>query len=62
MPETPFDADRHLDAGLAALRLELKPEWRPQVVAHLAAIARSAEPVMAARLGDDVEPAPVFEA
>lgn len=62
MPETPFDADRHLDAGLAALKLEMKPEWRPQVIAHLAAIARSADMVMAAKLGDDVEPGPVFEA
>lgn len=62
MPETPFDADRHLDAGLAALRLEMKSEWRPQVIAHLVAIARSADMVMAAKLGDDVEAAPVFEA
>lgn len=62
MTATPFDPNSHLDAGLTTLGLALQPDWRPTVVAHLAAIAKAADLVMAAKLGDDVEPAPVFEA
>jgi hypothetical protein len=61
MAETQFDPDRHLDAVLPTLGLTLPPEWRPAVVAHLAAIQKAADSVMAVKLGDDVEPAPVFE-
>jgi hypothetical protein len=46
---------------LPTLGLTLPPEWRPAVVAHLAAIQKAADSVMAMKLGDDVEPAPVFE-
>lgn len=62
MAEPTFDPDRHLDSGLTALGLSIDPAWRPSVRAHLAAIAKAADLVQAAKLGDDVEAAPVFEA
>lgn len=62
MRDTPFDPDRHLDAGLAALGLTIAPEWRPAALAHLIAIEKAAGLVMAAELDDAVLPAPLFVA
>jgi len=59
--EPPFDAEAYVAAMTPALALTVRPEWRPQVVAHVAAIAAAAELVVSFPLSDEAEPAPVFE-
>ena len=56
----PFDAEAHVDHMARVLDLPIDPEWRPTVVATLAATARIAALVTDFRLDDHVEPAPVF--
>jgi hypothetical protein len=56
-----LDPETHLAAMEKALDLPIRPEWRPQVLAHIAAIARAADLVMALDLPEDTEAAPVFE-
>jgi hypothetical protein len=58
----PFDPEAHVDHMSAVLDLEIAPEWRPGVVASLAATAAAAALVIDFALGDDVAPAPVFRA
>ena len=57
----PFDAEAHADHMATVMELTIRPEWRPTVVANLAATARIAELVIAFPLPDEIEPAPVFE-
>jgi hypothetical protein len=54
--------ERFVDAGALALRLPLKPEWRPAVVANLQIILRLSALVDECSLPDEAEPAPVFRA
>ncbi len=60
--KSPFDAEAHVDHMSGILEIEIAPEWRPGVVAAIAATAAAAELVTEFPLGDDVEPAPVFRA
>ncbi len=57
----PFDAERHFDAMLASHGLAIAPEWRADALAHLVALKRAADLVMAFDLPDDAEPANLFE-
>lgn len=59
---SPFDAEAHVDHMSGILEIEIAPEWRPGVVAAIAATAAAAALVMEFPLGDEVEPAPVFRA
>ena len=56
-----FDAEAHCDHMAAVLGLEIRPEWRLSVVDNLKVTRAIAEAVLSFPLGDDVEPAPVFE-
>lgn len=60
MSQLPFDAGRHLDTGLATLGLPIAEEWRPDAVAHLEALKRAADLIMALDLPEDAEPAAIF--
>lgn len=57
-----FDAQAHVDHMAGVMRLDIAPDWRPGVVANMAATAAAAALVLAFPLDDSVEPAPVFEA
>ena len=56
-----FDAGSHADHMAKVMELDVLPEWRATVVAHLIATAAAADRVMSFQLDDHVEPAPVFE-
>jgi hypothetical protein len=60
MDEAALDA--MIDAGTAALGIEMQPEWRPAVRMHLAISLNLAATVLEAPLGDHLDPAPVFRA
>jgi hypothetical protein len=60
MVEAKFDAAAHVALMETALGLTIGPDWRPAVIAHLAAIARAGDLVMAFDLPEGVEPAPVY--
>ena len=57
----PFDADAHADHMATVAGLDIRPEWRADVIATLAATAAIAAPLLAFPLEDHVEPGPVFE-
>jgi hypothetical protein len=61
MTTAPFDAEAHAEHMAGLMGLNILPEWRATVVAHLVATAAAAERVMSFPLDDHVEPAPVFE-
>jgi Protein of unknown function (DUF4089) len=54
--------DALIDAGMAALGIEMKAEWRPAVRMHLAISLGHAATVLEAPLSDHLDPAPVFRA
>jgi len=58
--KTPFDAEGYVDAALAALGLEVNPEWKPGIIAHFRRTAEIAQAFLDFPLADDDEPAPVF--
>jgi hypothetical protein len=60
MDEAALDA--MIDAGTAALGIEVKPEWRSAVRMHLAISLGHAQAVLEAPLPDHLDPAPVFRA
>ena len=60
MEEAALDA--LIDAGTAALGIDLKPEWRLAVRMHLAISLAHAATVLEAQLPDHLDPAPVFRA
>ena len=53
---------RMVDALALAHGLTIEPDWRPSVLANMAAIAGAARLVMVYPLDDADEPAPVFSA
>ena len=57
----PFDAEAHADHMAIVMELTILPEWRPTVIANLAATARAAALVTESPLSAEAEPAPVFE-
>jgi hypothetical protein len=57
----PFDAEAHVAHMAPVMGLDIRPEWKLQVVAHIAATAAAAELVLSFPLEDHAEPAPVFE-
>jgi Protein of unknown function (DUF4089) len=60
MDEAALDA--LIDAGTAALGIEMKAEWRQAVRMHLAISLGHAATVLEADLPDHLDPAPVFRA
>jgi hypothetical protein len=54
--------DAWIDAGTAALRIAVQPEWRQAIRMHLEISLGHAESVLAAELSDHLDPAPVFHA
>jgi hypothetical protein len=54
--------DAYIDAAAAALAIPIKPEWKPEIRAHLTVTFRLAALVGEKELSDDAEPAPVFKA
>ncbi len=56
------DLDALIDAGCAALRIPIEPEWRRTVRASLSVTLHFAALVEAHALPDEAEPAPVFRA
>jgi hypothetical protein len=60
-PKPPgFDAEVWLDATAPALGLNIDPDWRHGVLAHLSVAAAMAALVAETELDTRVEPAPVF--
>jgi Protein of unknown function (DUF4089) len=60
MDEAALDA--LIDAGTAALGIEMKAEWRQAVRMHLAISLGHAATVLEIPLSDHLDPAPVFRA
>jgi hypothetical protein len=60
MDEAALDA--LIDAGTSILGIDIKPEWRPAVLLHLAISLGHAAAVLEAPLSDHLDPAPVFRA
>ncbi|MDR3533919.1 MAG: DUF4089 domain-containing protein [Rhodopila sp.] len=54
--------DALIDAGTAAVGIEMKAEWREAVRMHLAISLGHATTVLDAELSDHLDPAPVFRA
>lgn len=54
------DLERLLDGAIGAFALDVKPEWHREAMAYLRNVADAARFVMAADLGDEAEPAPVY--
>lgn len=54
--------DAMIDAGMALLGIDVKPEWRQAVRMHLAISLGHSETVLAMPLPDELDPAPVFRA
>ncbi|WP_428484957.1 DUF4089 domain-containing protein [Rhodopila sp.] len=54
--------DAWINAGTAALDIEVKPDWRSAVRMHLRISLDHAKTVLAADLDDHLDPAPVFRA
>ncbi|MDR3496513.1 MAG: DUF4089 domain-containing protein [Ancalomicrobiaceae bacterium] len=57
-----FDVEAYVALMAATLGLTILPDWRPGVVANMAAVKRAADLVTGLDLGDHAEPAPVFTA
>ena len=51
-----------IDAGTAALGIEMKAEWLQAVRLHLAISLDHAAAVLETPLADSIDPAPVFQA
>ena len=60
MPDSTFDAAKHVDHMAAVLGLAIDPEHMPGVVANMARTAEIAELVTGFPLSDDAELAPTF--
>jgi hypothetical protein len=60
MDEAALDA--LVDAGTAALGIEMKADWRAAVRMHLAISLNHAAIVLQTPLADHLDPAPVFRA
>ena len=60
MPDSTFDAAKHVDHMAAVLGLAIDPEHRPGVVANMARTAEIAELVTGFPLSDDAELAATF--
>jgi hypothetical protein len=60
MDDTQLDA--LIDAGTAALGIEMQPEWRDAVRMHLVISLSHAQTVLDEPLSDHLDPAPVFRA
>ena len=56
------DLDGLIDAGAAALGIAIEPEWKPGIVANLAAVLNAATAQTEFELPDEAEPAATFEA
>jgi hypothetical protein len=56
------DLDRLLDTSAAALGIAIEPEWKPGIVANLAAVLNAATVQAEFELPDEAEPAPTFAA
>jgi Protein of unknown function (DUF4089) len=56
------DLERLIDASAAALGIAIAPEWKPGIVANLAAVLNAATLQAEFELPDEAEPAPTFEA
>jgi hypothetical protein len=56
------DLERLIDASAAALGIAIEPEWKPGIVANLAAVLNAAALQAEFELPDEAEPAPTFEA
>jgi hypothetical protein len=54
--------DAWIDAGTAALGIEINPDWRAAVRMHLRISLGHAKAVLDAAVPDDTDPAPVFRA
>jgi hypothetical protein len=54
--------DAWIDAGTAALGIDMKPDWRVAVRMHLRISLDHAKTVLNADLDDHLDPAPVFQA
>jgi hypothetical protein len=61
MMETTFDPEALVDASAPLLKLALTPESRAQTIIHLGIAAELAELILAAEIGDEHEPAPVYQ-
>jgi len=59
---TDAELDAFIDACAPALGLTIAAEWRDPVRANLAVTFRMADLVLAFKLPDDADPAPVFVA
>ncbi len=51
-----------IDAGTAAIGIEMQPEWRSAVRMHLAISLSHARTLLEMPLDDHLDPAPVFRA
>ena len=56
------DLDALIDAGTAALGIEMQPDWRVAVRMHLAISLGHAQVVLDEPVDDHLDPAPVFRA
>ncbi|WP_248304465.1 DUF4089 domain-containing protein [Breoghania sp. L-A4] len=56
----PFDAAAHVAHMETVMGLTIEEDWRPSVVANMAATAAAAALVLDFPLDDEIEPAPVF--
>jgi hypothetical protein len=54
--------DALIDAGSAIYGFDIEPEWRAAIRMHLTISLGHAATVLAADVGDHVDPAPVFRA
>ncbi len=54
--------DEFVIEAAQAMGIAVRPEWAPDVRAHLELMLRMAETVLAHGLADEAEPAPVFRA
>jgi len=57
-----FDPKSHVAHMEKIMGLPIEDDWRPLVVAHIAATQKAAELVLSFPLEDAIEAAPVFEA
>jgi len=59
---TDLEVDAWIDAGAALLGIPIQPEWRAAIHQHVTITFGHADTVLAFRLPDDADPAPVFRA
>ena len=60
MAYKPFDVDAMIDAVAPLVQLEITDEQRPGVRQNLKTAAKMAALLDQVKLGDDIEPAPVY--